>query len=252
MNTICTFLWGHWEMPDGGVSYVHALLAGVRKHLGIPVRFVLFTDHNEEEFDRDIEVQDLGEAGFWPGNLKKMAMFDPHAGLSGNVMALDLDTVVVGDFQNLLTDFVQQHFITCECAYHLQQPGGGVHRFSAGWGVEELWEPLSTQPEVWFPLAKGSERLYLKLRLKEQLKTPIDYWQEKYPGQVVSFKLCCGEGLPRNAKLVWFHGIPRPHHCLSIPWVQEAVGSFIRGSNPGPRESPRLGETTLPGLSYNA
>jgi len=35
--------------------------------------------------------------------------------------------------------------------------------------------------------------------------------QDIVPGQLVSFKAQCSDGVPDDARVVFFHGLPRPH-----------------------------------------
>jgi hypothetical protein len=49
-----------------------------------------------------------------------------------------------------------------------------------------------------------------------------DWLDERYPGQVVSYKgQVRDHGLSRNTRVVYFHGTPKPHE-LHDAWVQEA------------------------------
>jgi len=237
--TIVTFLWGNWEMQDGGICYVHALAAGVARHFSKPYRFVVLTDHPASEFNKDITVIPF-DCPNYLGNLKKMAMFRRENGFEGRIMALDLDTVVLGDFSGLMENTVQK-FTTCECPYHLRWIGGGIHCFDAGFGHYELWQPVVDQQAFWEQQSRGSERIYLTMRFKDS-GIATDFWQRRFPKQVVSFKSeCRWHIVPEEAKLVWFHGVPRPHQCMEIEWIRDnwlkgttnALGFAIRPEETG-------------------
>jgi hypothetical protein len=245
--TIVTFLWGHWELNDGGVCYVHALHEGVKRNLrGVPYRFVCFTDHKAEEFNRGIELAPFDCPDFI-GNLKKMIVFRNDGFLTGRILALDLDTVVTGDILPVM-DGIVQSFTTCECPYHLRWMGGGIHCFDAGFGHEELWQPLVTERSRFEAESRGSERLYLSYRFKS-CGLPYDLWKRRMPGKVVSFKKECkwGESLPKDVRLVWFHGIPRPHQCMEVEWIRD---HWLRGARmtDTASEDDGLGKPLVSGL----
>ena len=90
--------------------------------------------------------------------------------------------------------------------------------------MTEVWEIFNDDPSGL--MAKGD--LGRKPDFGDQLLFNIqfghdglDRWQDLYPGQVVSYKVHCKDGLPKDARLVKFHGKPRIHDC-NDPWVQEA------------------------------
>lgn len=218
MNTVATILWGWWEEADGGVGYVHALKHAVRQFSSESVRFILFTDHPRQEFDHDIEVYPLEVPRDWRGNYKKMILFRPNNGLTGRVVSMDLDTVLLGNIDCLFQ--AEGVFITCEDPYHLRWVGGGIHAFDAGWGSDILWYPMQQNHRSHLELSKGSERLYLKHQFKMH-GVPVKFWQRELPGKVVSFKADCKDNLKGDESVVWFHGIPRPHHVRRLPWVDQ-------------------------------
>lgn len=77
-------------------EYVERLAAMARKALGGPVRVVCLTDQ-PERVPESVEPRTIcpmpGVAGWWA----KLHLFNPANGLSGRVLYLDLDTLVVGD-----------------------------------------------------------------------------------------------------------------------------------------------------------
>jgi hypothetical protein len=46
-------------------------------------------------------------------------------------------------------------------------------------------------------------------------KPSLEYFQDAFPGEVVSYKVHCQDALPQNAKVVCFHGNPRPHEITN-------------------------------------
>jgi hypothetical protein len=46
-----------------------------------------------------------------------------------------------------------------------------------------------------------------------------DHWEPFREQDVVSFKRDCQHGIPITAKVVAFHGHPKPHEVLDVPYV---------------------------------
>jgi hypothetical protein len=96
MTTVVCMKWGTLYGPE----YVNRLHAGVRRYLARPFRFVCFTD-DAQGLDEGVEAQPLpgtGSAETVDTRWRKLAIFRPGlAGLSGPVLFLDLDLVIVGD-----------------------------------------------------------------------------------------------------------------------------------------------------------
>ena len=53
-----------------------------------------------------------------------------------------------------------------------------------------------------------------------RFKPSVDYFQDLYPNEVVSYKAHCLNGnaavVPNKAKVVCFHGKPRPHEVKDV------------------------------------
>lgn len=211
--TICCFLWGDWWTPYG-IQYVNRLYNSVQRHLTLLYDFICITDKLVSLGFSDgirrifLDVPDLK----W--NLKKMFLYKPDNGLSGRIICFDLDVVIIGSLNEIAS--YDGEFITCEAVYHPGRPGGSVIGFQAGFGAEELWKPLMQDQQKWEKETKGSERAYFRKRLNGE----YDFWQNLYPGQILSYKRSCGNGLPNDVRVVRFHGMPRPHE-VEDQWVKE-------------------------------
>jgi hypothetical protein len=150
-------------------------------------------------------------------NLVKMWLYSPDFPLIGRVVCLDLDTVITGP----LGDITQQTapFITCRGAYCPEMPGGSVVGYEAHnpdlrrW----LWNPLVDNPQRAANDTRGSERHWFRQRLPQEF---LAFWQDLCPGQVVSYKMDCRQGLPPGTRIVRFHGKPRPHE-VSKQWLEK-------------------------------
>lgn len=175
----------------------------------------------------DVPVPDVPTAPLktkWPGWWSKMELFDPE--LKGDFLFVDLDTVFVGDLEDVLTvgkltvigDFYREHL-------------GATSAVQSGL----MWLPWEDRAEVWEYFMRdpewnmksclrrdgtdaGDQMLLEHLWLKKAAR-----WQVELPGQVISYKRhCCrsilGQGLvykgvPETARVICFHGRPRPWTC---------------------------------------
>ena len=209
--TIACLKWGRWGGAHGA-EYVNRLHRGVRRHLRRPFRFVCFTD-DATGIEAGVEIRPMAVPG-WRWNLRKMLLYKPGNGLTGRVLALDLDTVVTGPLDEIAA--YGGAFCVLEDFYEPGQAGGGVVSFRAGEWAERLWQPLIDDPWAVHRATRGSERMWYRRALDRP-----DFWQHLLPGQIVSYKPRPGarlEALPEGARMVCFHGRPRPHEADG--WVR--------------------------------
>ena len=195
-------------------EYVRRLRDGVAKHLSIPHRFVCMTDIPKVVPD-DIETLPLG-CSTWRWNLRKMSMYDPDYGFAGRVLALDLDTVIVGSLDDIAK--YPGRFAVLEDFYEPGQCGGGIVGFEGGTLDDDLYWPVHGHRFQVNAITRGSERKWYRLRMPD-----ADFWQSMFPGQIVSYKPRPNERLreiPEDARIVCFHGDPRPHECDEA-WLKQ-------------------------------
>lgn len=229
MTVACVYRPG----ADYSGEYVEKLAAGIRRHSRSPVRIVCLTDAGNEVRRFVDEIIPL-EHPLWPGWWSKIEVFR----LRGPVLYLDLDTVVMGDpLPNngimsiaglvMLRDFGQavrpeSGVMAWETdmlpIYHLfldelDALGGETwKRTHSGWsgainGVTYRGDA------AW--IASAAERLCI----------PISYVQKHVKG-IYSYKYHMRRvGIhepPPDAKLICFHGKPRPRDVRRLLWMKEA------------------------------
>lgn len=215
INIVC-LLWNNW-CGNLGTVYVNRLFWAVRRNLTLDYRFICFTDVKETmHFDSRIEIRPM-DVPNWKWNLRKLILYKPGNGLSGRVIAFDIDMLITGSLDKLAG--YQGDFITCRAAYS-DAMGGSLIGFEAGsdFVVKNLWEPMINNPNRYEQLTQGSERKYFRHVLAYD---EVDFWQVKYPGQVLSYKADCERGRKypgRNCRVLRFHGKPRPHEA-NVEWV---------------------------------
>lgn len=210
--TVLCQLWGTWGAPMQG-EYVRRLRDGVAEHLSAPHRFVCMTDIHEIVPD-DIETIPLGCAG-WRWNLRKMAMYDAEYGFTGRVLALDLDTIIVGSLDDIAS--YDGRFAVLEDFYEPGRCGGGIIGFEGGTLNDEIYAAVRDNQFAVNAMTRGSERKWYRHQMPD-----ADFWQAMHPGQIVSYKPRPSVRLkevPENARIVCFHGDPRPHEC-DAEWLQ--------------------------------
>ena len=144
----------------------------------------------------------------WPRWWAKMELFDPH--LTGDILYFDLDTVIVGPIDDLLVPRLP----VVLADFNLPRPN-----FMAT-GV--MWLPEYMRIHVWRDWI-ANPALHMQKHashgdggfLSRYFKAGALRWQDLIPGQIVSHKLHCKDGVPQGARVVCFHGNPRPR---SVNW----------------------------------
>jgi len=200
-----------------GPEYVNRLKAAVARNLSIPHRFICMTDRPQ-----GLDCETLPVPMNLPGWWGKIAVFNKKL-FPGRRLFIDLDSVITGN----LDDFAAY---TGKLAVIRPFPGdrdnginSGLMNIAPG-AYAQIWKKFSVNPQaaVQYCVANAvpawncGDQRWLELMIKEKL----DYWQDLNPGQVVSYKFHCQQGLPDNARVVSFHGKPDPHDVTDV-WVKE-------------------------------
>lgn len=203
-----TFVCVNWGNYCGrGAEYVNKLYDMVRRNLpdGYPGRFVCFTDNNDG-LSEYVDAQALPEgiAGWW----NKLALFSPDLFAEGErIVYLDLDTVITGSLDEIIT--YDGEFAVLRDFYHPERVGPGVMLWRDGFGAE-IW---NSYERAGFPtdLPLGDLSWINKHFAETDYKPHI--LQDLFPQQFVSYKAHAQLAIPKGAKVVCFHGEPRPHEA---------------------------------------
>lgn len=219
MLNVVTFLWrgDRWSGDDHGEKYVDTLYRMVRRNLSTPFKFICFCD-------RDLSVHPKIEQRLfskkdslsWKGVLPRMYMYSPQAELYGQVLALDLDVVIVGpldDIAGYRGDF---------CVRSKFKPGeeykadGDIIGFNAD-KCRGIWYKFMKDPIAVENFTGGRERYFYRKAVVRE-----DRWQRLFPGQIVSYKRHVRRRgkPPKKAVIVSCHGKPRPHQ-INESWAKE-------------------------------
>lgn len=186
---------------------VNILFDMVRRNLaeGFEGRFVCFTD-DPDGLAEGIHIEKLPEGlnGWW----NKLYLFSADAFPAGNrVVFMDLDTVIVGRLDDLVR--YSGPFAILRDFY---RPMGWQSAFMA-WEAGTLTYVWESWLENGKPEPIGGDQEWI-----EEVVPCAHIWQDQFPGAFVSYKLLKGYP-PREAKVVIFHGEPKPDNC-GADWVQ--------------------------------
>ena len=189
-----------------GPEYPENLASAVSRNLMAPHDFLCFTDNPA------LPMWMLEPAlNALPGWWQKPSLF----GLRGfdRYLYLDLDTIVVGSLDALVE--VPHPFCAIQPFRDIPRNRGkilsGVMVWDDGFGEEILRGFPTAAPPKGYP----GDQDWISEKASELHTFP--------PGWVVSYKHHClgKDGPPPGARVVAFHGVPRPHE-VSDPWVKEA------------------------------
>jgi hypothetical protein len=201
--TIATVQWGNFL--GRGKEYVEKLYRGVARHCPVDWKGVCLTDDPETVPDGiEAIVLQHGLDGWW----NKLALFKPGMFPKGaRVLFLDLDTIPIGDLAPIAT--YDGPFAMLRDVYRDGRFGSGVMAWEAG-TLDHLWTRYEA---AGFPAIGGDQQFI------EALTSPVAL-QDCFPGQLVSFKADLqGSVPPPEARVCFFHGLPRPHQCGG--WVRD-------------------------------
>ena len=217
-------------LKSGGVydwDYVFKLFHGVSKHLDRPFKFYCLTDMADSFSPKtyeDMQVQVIPLTYGWPKWWSKMEMFRCPALYGQRVVFIDLDTIIVGDI-NQLCNYTGEFIALNDFNRLGSHVGSGLMAFD-GEGMKHLFNTFKDRPEFQMERHRGDQNFIYD-------NSKPDFWQSLYPNQVVSFKPDRGRGvlktLTGEERIVCFHGKPKPRDVVNMdkndryycPWVKE-------------------------------
>ncbi|EMU6538943.1 hypothetical protein [Escherichia albertii] len=171
----------------------------------------------------------------WPGWWAKLELFNPEHPILGNedILYIDIDTVIVGD----ITHFTKMKKVTLlnDFSQHGSNaaPATGI-MFIPAEAKKVVWEKFMRSPEAEINSARKPP-YHGDQGFIGRVCHDADRWQDIFPGQIISYKaniatpkmigfnsdLHDGKAngkLPLDAKIVCFHGSPRPWNT-ALYWV---------------------------------
>jgi hypothetical protein len=146
----------------------------------------------------------------WPGWWSKMELFAPELFPMGmRILYMDLDTTILGPLEALLARpepfLVLGDFYRRPPAVAERGIGSGLMMWTAG-ALAWLYARFAADPEgaMWRAGSFGDQRFI------EVQQPAVAFWEDVVPGSVVSYKLHCRPVVPAGARVVAFHGRPKP------------------------------------------
>lgn len=197
-----------------GSEYVNNLFDMVWRNTSLPFRFVCLTD-DPTGLEPAIQVMELpSDLERWYGKLYffKRGLFQDGE----RVIFLDLDTVIVGSLDEIAK--YDGQFATLTDFYSPERVGPAVMMWKAGDYSASIWEEWVSEGK---PRNDMGDLWWLNNLDQGRFANRCDRLQKLFPGVFVSYKGNCRQGLPEGAKVVCFHGHPRPHE-VTDEWVSAA------------------------------
>jgi len=208
INVVCV-KWG----SKYGPRYVNILRDAVLRNLEHDHRFICYTD-DITGIDEDIETRTLSDNAL-EGWYHKLWLFSEEAGLEDRVLYFDLDTVITGRLEDI-ADYSGE-FCMLKDFYGWTEYGSGVMAWDAdGLLPGMLWRRYVADGK---PTDDKGDQGWLCDAFKQIHFVP-EVWQERFPGQLVSYKIDARRWPPRDARVVCFHGNLNPSEYPS-DWIKE-------------------------------
>lgn len=225
--SVVTMKWGTLFGPE----YVNVLHRACRANTTLPFDFICMTD-DPTGLDADIIALPLPDIGFtrdeWfmPGVWSKLALYKRNLfNLSGRCIFIDLDMMVLKDFDALLS--YDAPFVTTDMGeswrpgQSRKNPEAGTCLFAFNFNEQEqiLTSFLADK-------AAAKANFENEQHFAGHHASSMDYWPE---GWVISFKRWLRQPIgldlflepkapPADAKVLAFHGTPRPWDLIRSGW----------------------------------
>lgn len=189
---------------DYTVGYVDALWKAVVKNSAYPINLVCLSNIKGEH--QDIALKD-NLPGWW----SKIELFK----LKGPVVYLDLDTVIVGSIDPLIELAClcgEDEFFMLRALNPKRKRASGVMIWNGDWS----WIHSEFKDKYIERIRWDQKYIELKLARREIKAKSI----QDYITGIYSYKLHCKPKPPEDARIILFHGRPRPHEVNWLGWVK--------------------------------
>lgn len=186
-------------------NYVNVLAKSIKNNVTIPHEIVCLTD-DSTNFSKDID-RVIKFSHNWPTWWGKIELFKPNQFTTESVFYMDLDTIVVDNIDKIIS--YDGIFSGLRDFYALHSLGSGIMAFKPK-HCEKIYNEFIKRSDYIIRNYKEGDQKWI-----DENKPSIEYIQDIYPNQIVSFKRHCLNGndvnIPSSAKIICFHGNPRPH-----------------------------------------
>ena len=214
MTTIaCVLKTGVWKNRHMKITYsakhVRWLQGMVTRFCPVPYRFVCLTDTQIDG------VETLPLKDNLPGWWSKMELFREFQ----NCFYLDLDTVLVGDISEIVN---HPHKFSALRNFSrtpdTKRMGSAVMAWNGDYRF--LYDRFMHAPKRHMAECSSSNKWGDQGFICHELNWAFDRFQDLFPGQIVSYKVHCKDGVPPGASVVCFHGKPKPWD-ITRDWIPQ-------------------------------
>lgn len=212
LNIVCVNASNYEGM---GKQYVEILHDMVMRNIskGTFFNFICFTDDPEPY---NTEIQKWPLEGSLTGWWNKLYLFKDGLFPEGDrVLYFDLDTCITSGLDEIIK--YDGDFAILRDVYR----PNGLQSSAMMWRAGELSRVWNAWNHAARPEIQGGDQAWIELQTHKP-----DILQNLYPNCFYSYKEHCQFDIPKGAKVVFFHGHPRPHECEGnwIPFVWKIGG----------------------------
>jgi len=186
-------------------------------------RIICLWDKASQEYDLgNLEIIPLNNN--YPGTWARMQLYSPEMEQYRPFLYIDLDTVVIDSLENIF-ELVKNssQFITLEDFWQRGQLATGL-----------VWVPANSDKirNIWKAWVKQGFRPSQKRMdyfLRKVVRQDV-FWQDltKSIHDAKPRKVGVITNIPEGANILCFHGKPRIHDAIHIPWVNEYVNASFK------------------------
>ena len=202
-------------LKSGGsftVDYVRRLRNMITRNTTLLCKFLCLTDIKIDPAICDSVRLIHNQEGWW----SKIELFRPGLADTERIIYLDLDTVIISNIDDVLS--LGDNFITLQPWNKHNRKKGMYASGMMGWENNNMYSFLYSSFEEKHKTLFAGDQQYLSNKLKEA-GIDVSFFQNQVDG-IHSYKRECSQNLPTGAKIVCFHGRPRPHKVKN-PWIEE-------------------------------
>lgn len=210
INILC-LKWGTKYGPE----YVNRLYAGIKRNTTVQFKFWCFTE-DPTGIRSEVNILPLPYADRLDSWWNKLNLFSPDIPFipGTQIFYIDLDTLIVGNIDKLLSVRASKMVVLKDFYYGLVKSAGKVGSGLMTWKHGKychLWTKFITKPEKHIEMAgTHGDQWWIEQKVSDVL-----FWQELFPNNVVSFKVHCRKGIPENASIICYHGKPSIPESMS-------------------------------------
>lgn len=177
-------------------SWADKLYRGFKRNLTLPFRFVVFTDR-ERKFRESVEQMPILRRPIHYG-----ACVEPFA-LNVPLIFVGLDTIVVGNVDKLARWCLQNRG-KLALPKHPYEP----------WSINGVVLWGGGNPAIFGNWAGENDMDWMRSFEHQRI-------DDLFPRKVVSYKAHVTRHGLHKARIVYFHGQPKPPELMHLPWVRE-------------------------------